>query len=86
MTIHVPKNEDRIDTVYAYLSIDEEGKNGIVAHIVENLGSTPLVTSKRRIAEKMKPIAELCAKETGKHIGLFVFDRRDGLPLWDCKP
>ena len=86
MTVHMPPNEDRIDTVYAYLSIDEEGKNGICAHVLERIGSTPLVTSKRRIAKQMQPLAEMCAKETGKRIGLFVFDRRAGEPLWEIKP
>jgi hypothetical protein len=86
MTIHVAPNEERINTLYAYLSIDEEGKNGICAHVIDRLGSTPLVTSKRRIAEQMRPLAKLCAKETGKRIGLFEFKRSAFSPIWETQP
>jgi hypothetical protein len=81
--IHDPGNEARIETVYVFLSIDDEGRNGIVASILPGLGSTPLVTGSRATAHKMIPIAQEVARRTGKKVGLFMFERgaRDE-PLW----
>lgn len=84
--IHDPGNEEGIDILYAWLSIDEYGYNGIVAHILPNLGATPLVTGKLSLAERMKPLAERVAKESGKHVGLFAFDRRGDTPIWEVEP
>ena len=73
--IHDPGNETRIDEVYVFMSIDEKGNNGIVAEILPYMGSTPLVTASRRLAEMMKPLAQQVADKTGKPVGLFAFKR-----------
>ena len=79
---HVPPNETKIERLYAFLSIDEEGRNGVVASILPGLGSTPLVTGSRTVAHKMIPMAEKVARESGRAIGLFVFQRVEGEELW----
>jgi hypothetical protein len=73
--IHDPGNESEIIHVYAFMSIDSEGKHGIVAEILPRLGSTPLVTASPNVAEKMKPLAQEVARKTGKRVGLFRFTR-----------
>lgn len=78
--IHDPGNEREIDEVYVFMSIDEQGRHGIVASILPNLGSTPLVTASRNVAGMMQPLAQDIAKRTGKTVGLFAF-KRDG-QLW----
>lgn len=80
--IHDPGNEEKIDRLYAFLSIDGEGRNGIVAEILPGLGSTPLVTGKRSVAKSMIPLAEKIAARTGKPIRLFVFQRVEYYDLW----
>jgi hypothetical protein len=77
-----PPNETRIDRLYAFMSIDEKGFNGIIASILPGLGSTPLVTSKRRVALSMIPIAQEVADQTGLDVGLYVFARVEGEELW----
>ncbi|MGC2080723.1 MAG: hypothetical protein WA728_32860 [Xanthobacteraceae bacterium] len=81
--IHDPGNEKMIEEVFAFMSIDEKGRNGIVASILPGLGSTPLVTASPRAVEMMKPLAEEIAHRTGKPVGLFRF-RRDG-QLWQSE-
>lgn len=78
-----PPNEAVIDWLYAFMSIDENGLNGICASIVPGLGSTPLVFGKREFALKFKPLVQETAKATGKPIGLFAF-KRDG-QLWQSE-
>jgi hypothetical protein len=76
--IHDPGNE-RIDRVYVFLSIDDEGRNGIVAEVLHGLGSTPLVTASPKTAEVMKTLAQDVAKRTGKTVGMFAFRRETQL-------
>ena len=83
--LHDPGNETKIERLYAFMSIDEQGRNGIVASILPGLGSTPLVTGKRSVARTMIPIAEKVAKESGKKVALFVFARVDGEETWQSE-
>ena len=73
--IHDPGNDRRIDRLYVFMSIDEQGRNGIVASILPGLGSTPLITGSPKAAEYMKGLAQQVADKTGKAVGLFVFTR-----------
>lgn len=82
--IHDPGNTQPIETIYAYLTIDDQGRHGIVAAFIPNLGSTPLVTGSRQNAKNMQPAAERVAKLTDKRVGLFAFDLRAGAPLWEA--
>jgi hypothetical protein len=63
-----PPNEGPINRLYAFLSIDAKGFNGIVAGILPNIGSTPLVTSKRSVAHSLIPVAQEVADRTGLKI------------------
>jgi hypothetical protein len=78
--IHDPGNETAIEDVYVFMSIDEKGRNGIVASVLMGLGSTPLVTGSAKTAEKMKPLADGIARKTGRPVGLFRFKR--SAQLW----
>jgi hypothetical protein len=82
---HTPPNEEKIERLYAFLSIDAKGNNGIVAGILPNIGSTPMVTSKRRVAQSLIPIAQEVADRTGLKIGLFAFARVEGEELWQSE-
>lgn len=80
--IHDPGNEEKIERLYVFMSIDAEGRNGVVASILPGLGSTPMVTGKRSVAKSMIPLAEKIAARTGKAIGLYVFHRVESYDLW----
>jgi hypothetical protein len=75
--IHDPGNVRKIEDLYVFMSIDSEGRHGIVASILPGLGSTPFVTGSPKAAETMKKLAEELAAKTGKPIGMFVF-KSDG--------
>ena len=77
--IHDPGNETEIEFIYAFMSIDEKGRNGIVAEILPGLGSTPLVTGSPKAAEMMKQLAQQVADKTGKRVGMFAFKRNGQL-------
>ena len=77
-----PPNEGPINRLYAFLSIDAKGFNGIVAGILPNIGSTPLVTSKRSVAHSLIPVAQEVADRTGLKIGLFAFIRSPEGEYW----
>jgi hypothetical protein len=81
--IHDPGNTERIDRIYVFMSIDDEGKNGIVAEILPGLGSTQLITGSPKGVEIMKKVAQDVAKRTGKPIGMFGFKRET--QLWQTK-
>jgi hypothetical protein len=80
LTLHDPGNERKIEEVFVFLSIDEEGRNGIVASFVPGLGAMPLVSGKLGVAEQMKLLAEGVAHRSGKPVGLYRFTR--SAQLW----
>jgi hypothetical protein len=75
--VHDDANEARITELFVFLSTDETG-DGICATDVNSVLMS-LVTSKPRIAETMKPIAEKLAKLSGKPIKLVRFERREDI-------
>lgn len=82
--LHDPPNEAPIPELFVFLSLDADGNEGITASILPNLGSTPLVTSKRRIAEQMKAIAAEIARMSGKPVRLVRFTAGD--EIWRSPP
>jgi hypothetical protein len=86
MTVyHTPENEQRIDRVYVFMSIDDKGAHGIIASILPGLGSTPLVTGSRKTARSMIPLAQQVADRTGRKVALFTFARLEGEELWQSE-
>jgi hypothetical protein len=79
-----PPNETRIERLYAFLSIDEDGMNGIVASIRPAIAAAgPLVTDSLGVAEYMKGLAQEVADATGKPVGMFAFRRET--QLWQTE-
>ena len=77
-----PPNEARIERLYAFMSVNAKGANGVVASIVPGIGAAQMIFGKRELAHKMIPIAQKIASETGKTIGLYAFARVEGEELW----
>jgi hypothetical protein len=83
-----PPNVRPIMRVYAYLSTDPNGKQGICAGMIPGVGVTPLVTGNPELAEgPFRKAAEMLAEMTAdKTIELYVFDRIGAAPIWRSKP
>jgi hypothetical protein len=73
--IHDPGQEIDINELFVFMSVDAQGHKGICAHILPDLGSTPLVTGQPRVVELMKGLAQDLAKGTGKPVQLYRFKR-----------
>lgn len=80
----IPDNLTKIETLYAFMSIDSEGRNGIVAGMIPEIGAMPMITGSRELAKTLVPMAEKIARENGVTVGLFTFDRRS--QLWQSEP
>jgi hypothetical protein len=76
LIIHDPGNEREIERLYAFMSVDWKGDNGIVAAVLPGVGSTPMVFGKRELAHKMIPFAQDVATKTGKAVALYMFERK----------
>jgi hypothetical protein len=80
--LHDPGGDRVIDELFAFLSIDPDGKTGICASILPGLGSTPLVTGSPEAAELMRRIAADVARASGKRVEMWRFTRDKSGPLW----
>lgn len=76
--VHDAPNESPITEVYVFLSTDATGE-GICGAMV-NGAWTPLVTSKLRIADKLRPLAAEASRLSGKPVRLVRFTVREEMP------
>ena len=77
--VHDAPNEAEITELYVFLSTDATGE-GICGAMLNGVW-TPLVTSKRRIAEKvMRPLAAEASRLSGKPVRLVKFSTREEMP------
>lgn len=81
--VHDAPNEALITELFAFVSLDDTGE-GICASIMPGLGSTPLVTSKARVADQMKTLAADIARRSGKPVKLVRFSRTE--VMWSSAP
>lgn len=76
MIIHDPGNTKKVDVIYAWLSVDENGNEGIVVtNTVDPEGSKialPLVTWEGRHVFMLNRLA---SQSTDKNIKMFKFKR-----------
>lgn len=80
-----PSNNDReINELFVFMSIDKEGRHGVVGGVLPILGTMPLVTGSPKVAEFMKTIAKQVAEGSGKPVEMFTFKRGDS--TWRCEP
>lgn len=65
----------RIDRLWAFLSIGEDGDEGVCS-ISTTLGHMPMVAADRRRVDQLRPYAAKVAKTTGRPVRLARFDTR----------
>jgi hypothetical protein len=81
-TIHNPPNERTLDELYAFLSVDDNGMRGLVAHFLPGIGATTFVTGSPVVLEVMKTLVPEIARATGKRIVLYKFGRGEEVESW----
>lgn len=68
--VHDPGNTKPIDCIYIVLSVDDQGREGIVGTPL------PMVTSEPRLAAKMFAMAKYMKSETAKQVRLAKFSEK----------
>jgi hypothetical protein len=68
-------NEALIVELFAFISLDDPGNEGICGAISPALA--PMITSKERVAEKLKDQAREIARLSGKAVRLVRFTRAE---------
>lgn len=75
MLVHNSGNTKPVDVLFAYLSVDKDGNEGVCAAPLPGFGTTPLVFGYEHVALKFIPIAEEIAKASGMQIKLVKFTK-----------
>jgi hypothetical protein len=65
----------RIDKMWAFLSIDHDGEEGVCAASINGV-MMPLIASDQQRVDQLTPIAEDIAREAGVRIRLVEFSTR----------
>lgn len=78
MIIHDPKNAQKIESVWAFISQDEDGMEGIIGAPIGGSNTLiPLLGSDEKLLETLKPVAAYIATLTKKKIHLIKFHQRE---------
>lgn len=75
--IHDPCNKETIDNLYAFISVDENGNEGILGASLPPGQVLPLVFSDMSLSDKMRDIAKGIAVHTDKTIKLVKFSNKE---------
>lgn len=79
MTIHAPPNYlERIDEIWAVLSVDEGGEGVVAAPLPPfDMPMVPLIAADKARLDSILPIARALARRTGKAMRLVKFSTRE---------
>ena len=75
MVVFDPENTFKIDSVWVFVSRDENGNEGVMA-FHNSVGMMPMLTTDEEMVESLKPIAKEMAKHTSKKIHLVKMTSR----------
>jgi hypothetical protein len=73
--LHVPPNKLRIDEIYAFISVDPEGNEGVCAFQSKGM-MVPMVAADLKMVEHLKPVAKQLAAISPYPIKLVKFSTR----------
>lgn len=74
-----PPAKQPITEIFAYVSIDDHGNEGVCGMNAGALGWVPMVFGNARLAEVVRPAAQMIATESGKVVRLVRFTTREEL-------
>lgn len=66
----------RIDKLFAFVVIDDDGTEGIPAFLAPGGTAMPMVGADLARVDSLRPIAQKFARESDKTVRLYVFDNR----------
>lgn len=78
----IPKNKIPFDYLYAVLSRDEDGNEGIVSAMSEN-GAFPMVFGDPIMLKLIKPLIIQLSKDTGRKLYVMKFEKKEQLEVID---
>lgn len=73
----------RIETLWAFLSVDKQGNEGLCGHVIPGLGWIGMMAADERRVDALREIAREIARESGKKIRLAKFTLREDLSVID---
>lgn len=76
--LHTPANLLRVDRLYAFLSVDEDGNEGLCAAPLNGM-TMPLIAADRARMESLVPVAQELARLSGRKVRLVEFSTRTEL-------
>ncbi len=68
--------QERIDRMYAFICVDEDGSEGIPAFLNDEGMFLPMVGADMKRIDSLRPIAEEMTRKLNKPISLCVFSNR----------
>lgn len=75
------KGQLRIERMYAFVVVDDDGTEGIPAFGTPDGTAMPMVGADARRVDQLRPIAQAMAKQLGKPIELVLFTNRMSLDV-----
>jgi hypothetical protein len=77
--LHVPDNKTaRIDSIWAFLSIDDDGNEAVIAGPLLGPGSyVPLIAADERRLGSLTVVADAIARDSGRIVRLVKFTSRE---------
>jgi hypothetical protein len=75
--LHSPPNEAPVNEVWAFLSVDDKGNEGIIAGVLKDVGTVMLATGKRSMLVYYRPIALQIGKMAGVKVRLVRYARAE---------
>lgn len=66
----------RIDSLWAFTVVDDDDTEGIIAQVLPDVGTAPLVGADLARVRSLMPYAQLVATRTGKPVSLVHFSNR----------
>jgi len=79
---HIPENKIPFEYLYAVLSRDNNGNEGIVSAMSEN-GAFPMVFGDPMMLKLVKPLVMQLSKDTGRKLYVMKFKKEEQLEVID---
>lgn len=74
--LNLPGNEEPLDQLWAFVSVDEKGQEGLCGMTIGN-DNFPMITGKKTVLANMRVAAQHVSKKSGKPVRLVRFSRAE---------
>ena len=73
---HIPENQEVMDEIYAVISHDEKGNEGIVS-MMTPMGGMPMVFGHVKMLESVKEVMKQIAKESKQTLRIYKYKKAE---------